>query len=66
MTKYLCPICSKRACDSNKSLNLAKLSQSNESNADVVIKCQNCKNTLAVNVSETTFFIKQSILPATT
>ena len=66
MTKYLCPICSKRACDSNKSLNLAKLSQNNENSADVVIKCQNCKNTLAVNVSETTFFIKQPILPATT
>ena len=66
MKKYLCPICSKRACDSNKSLNLAKLSQSNESNADIVIKCQNCKNTLAVNVSETTFFINQPILPAAT
>ena len=51
MTKYLCPVCNKRACDSNKILNLARLSKSNEANADVVIKCQNCKNTLAVNVT---------------
>lgn len=62
MKKYLCPICNKRACDSNKILNLARLSESNEDNADVVIKCQNCKNTLAVNVNENTFFINPSLL----
>ncbi len=50
MIKYPCPICNRRACDSNKYLSLAKLSENNESRADVVIKCQNCKNTLAVKV----------------
>lgn len=54
MTKYQCPICSKRACDSTKSISLAKLSQSNESHADIIIKCQCCKNTLAVNVAKDT------------
>ena len=54
MTKYPCPICNKRACDSNKLLYLAKLSESNELKADVVIKCQNCKSTLAVKVTDNT------------
>lgn len=52
MIKYQCPVCSKRACDSSKRLSLAKLSERNEREADVVIKCQNCKNTLAVKVAE--------------
>lgn len=55
MTKYQCPICSKRACDSNKLLSLAKLSQSNENEADIIIKCQCCKNTIAINVTQETF-----------
>lgn len=50
MTKYQCPVCSKRACDSAKTISLAKLSSSNETQADVIIKCQCCKSTLAVNV----------------
>ena len=58
MTKYQCPICSKRACDSNKHLSLAKLSASNENEADIIIKCQCCKNTLAVNVTQETFIIE--------
>ncbi len=52
MTKYQCPICSKRACDSEKPLLLAKLTSSNETQADVIIKCQCCKSTLAVNVTQ--------------
>lgn len=48
MTKYLCPVCNKRACDSNKILNLKMFSKNDEETADVVIKCKNCKNTLAV------------------
>ena len=59
MTKYQCPICNKRACDSNKFISLAKLSKSNESIADIIIKCQNCKNTLAVNVTKDTFIVGQ-------
>ena len=62
MTKYQCPICSKRACDSAKSLSLAKLSQSNENQADIIIKCQCCKNTLAVTVTQDTFMI-ENIVP---
>jgi len=60
MTKYQCPICNKRACDSNKVLSLAKLSQSNECNADIIIKCQRCKNALAVNVNPETSFVEQT------
>lgn len=62
MTKYQCPVCKKRACDSNKKLLLAKLSKSNESKADVIIKCQSCKNTLAVKVTKDTFVIEQMSL----
>lgn len=58
MTKYQCPICSKRACDSSKHLLLAKLSKNNENKADVIIKCQSCKNTLAVKVTKDTFVIE--------
>ncbi len=61
MTKYQCPVCSKRACDSAKSLTLAKLSTSNEEQADVIIKCQCCKSTLAVNVTPVTFNIDHKI-----
>jgi len=60
MTKYQCPICSKRACDSSKHLSLAKLSKSNESSADIIIKCQCCKNTLAVNVTKDTCVIEHT------
>ena len=59
MTKYQCPACGKRACDSAKSLSLAKLSSDNESQADIIIKCQCCKSTLAVNVTQNTFIVKQ-------
>lgn len=59
MTQYPCPICNKRACDSPKPIRLAKLSKSNESKADVVIKCQNCKNTLAIKITKDTFAFEQ-------
>lgn len=59
MTKYQCPVCGKRACDSAKSLSLAKLSSDNESQADIIIKCQCCKSTLAVNDTQNTFIVKQ-------
>ncbi len=58
MIKYPCPVCGKRACDSNKTLRLAKLSKSNETKADVIIKCQNCKNTLAVKITKDAFVIE--------
>ncbi len=61
MTKYQCPVCSKRACDSAKSLALAKLSTSNEEQADVIIKCQCCKSTLAVNVNQTILVIEHTV-----
>ena len=57
MTKYLCPICSKRACDSSKLISLEKLSKSNENKADIIIKCQCCKNTLAITVTQEPFII---------
>ena len=57
MTKYQCPVCSKRACDSEKTLSLAKLTPSNETQADVIIKCQCCKSTLAVNVTQESFIV---------
>lgn len=51
MKKYLCPICNKRACDSGKTLTLSKFTNGGQGNADIVIKCHNCKNTLAVIVT---------------
>ena len=57
--KYPCPICNKRACDSYKTLKLAKLSKTNEYKADVIIKCHNCKTPLAVKVTKDTFVIEQ-------
>lgn len=62
MTKYQCPVCSKRACDSEKNLSLAKLTSSNETKADVIIKCQCCKSTLAVNVAQD-FFMSDHTIP---
>lgn len=59
MTKYPCPVCGRRACDSTKSVSLAKLSKSNENKADVVIKCQNCKNELAVKIQKEAFAVEQ-------
>lgn len=50
MLRYPCPICGLRACDSNKFLKLAQLKEDNSNNADLIIKCQKCKNLLAVNV----------------
>ena len=65
MIKYLCPICSRRVCDSNKPLYLSKLSKTNENLADVIIKCKNCKNSLAVKVrkdeSEQSIFHKGKV-----
>lgn len=61
MTKYQCPVCSKRACDSEKILSLAKLTANNETKADVIIKCQCCKSTLAVNVTQSCLVIEPSV-----
>ena len=58
MIKYPCPVCGKRACDSNNVLSLAKLSEINKDKADIIIKCQNCKNTLAVKVTNDKFAIE--------
>ena len=51
MKEYKCPVCEKRACDSNKILLISKLSNSNSQKADVIIKCKNCKNCLSIKVS---------------
>ncbi len=52
MKQIKCPVCEKRACDSNKLLRIAKLSASNSKKADIVIKCKNCKSCLAINIIE--------------
>ena len=52
MNKYLCPICNKRACDSSKNIQLIKLSDFNQTTADIIIKCKCCKNTLAVIIEK--------------
>ncbi|GEM_PF-1819434 len=49
--EYPCPICNRRACDSNKTITISKLSDSNSEKADIIIKCKNCKNILAVKIS---------------
>lgn len=66
MTKYQCPVCNKRACDSAKSLSLEKLSSRNETQADVIIKCQCCKSTLAVNVTSDILITGSLSLPERT
>ncbi len=50
MTVIKCPVCDKRVCDSNKILRIDKLSNKNENDADVVIKCKNCKSCLAIKI----------------
>jgi len=60
MIQHPCPICTKRACDSMKTLKIYKFSKNNEKEADIVIKCHNCKNLLAVKVVRDSFSKKQS------
>lgn len=50
MTVILCPVCHKRVCDSNKNPKIAPLSKSNENKADIVIKCNKCKNQLSIRI----------------
>ena len=50
MKKIPCPVCSKRICDSDKKIKIARLSNSNKDKADLVIKCNNCKSTLSVKI----------------
>ena len=50
MTKIYCPVCNKRVLDSDRNPQIAKLTQSNEQKADIVIKCNNCKSLLAVKI----------------
>lgn len=45
-----CPVCNKRICDSNKHIETAKLSKNNESKADIVLKCSNCKNCISIKI----------------
>ncbi len=52
MTVVKCPVCNKRVCDSDKLLIIDKLSNDNKNNADVVIKCKNCKSCLAIKVNQ--------------
>lgn len=52
MLRYLCPMCGLRACDSNKFLKIAQFKEDNLNSADIIIKCQKCKNLLAVNVMQ--------------
>lgn len=61
MTKYHCPICKKRTCDSTKHLSLSKLSDSDENKADIIIKCQRCKNTIAVNLTSDILIAEQTV-----
>ena len=50
MKAISCPVCQKRICDSDKSPRIAKVSKSNLPKADIVIKCHNCKNQLAIKI----------------
>lgn len=60
MTKYPCPICNKRVCDSQKILSIKQSSKSNRPKADVLIKCQSCKAELSVKIIKDTFTIEQT------
>ena len=50
MTKYPCPVCNKRACDSKKELVLSKFNLKDANFTDLVIKCDKCGNQIAVTV----------------
>lgn len=52
MTAIKCPICHKRVCDSDKTLEIAPLSKSDENKADIVIKCHRCKNQLSIRIPQ--------------
>lgn len=45
-----CPVCDKRVCDSDKSPKIEKLSDDNAGDADIVIKCKNCKACLIIRM----------------
>ena len=49
-----CPVFNKRICDSNRQIKTAKLSKSNEDKADIVIKCNNCKNCVSIKIVKNT------------
>ena len=50
MKMVYCPVCDKRICDSDKKILVAKISKSNIEKADLVKKCHNCKNQLAIKI----------------
>lgn len=53
MTEYPCPVCGRRACDSEKALILtACRTEEDGKDADVCIKCKGCKSILAIQVKE--------------
>ena len=52
MKQIKCPVCDRRVCDSNISLQIAKLSKNNMNDADIVMKCKNCKSCVAINIKE--------------
>ena len=54
MIEYKCTVCNKRVCDSSKALNIIELSKINADKADIIIKCKNCRNRIAVKVKRTT------------
>ena len=60
MKQYYCPVCNKRTCDSPKNLKISKRSKSNENKADMLIKCQGCKNELAIKVTKEVFATEQT------
>ena len=62
MRQYRCPVCNKRTCDSSKNLKISKRSKSNENKADMLIKCQGCKNELAIKVTREAFAAEQTSL----
>lgn len=51
MRPYPCPICGSRVCDSERVLDIKKLSSETSNNADLAIKCKVCKSKLAIWLS---------------
>ena len=62
MTKYPCPVCGRRICDSRKNLFLTRLSADETTLADMMIKCRVCKSTIAVMVEQRTETAKKGSL----
>ena len=51
MKQYPCPVCGSRVCDSDRILEIQKLSDVTVHKADLAIKCKACKCRLTITLA---------------